>query len=356
MLEATEAEAPWAGARRGGLVSVVVPVYCEEQTIDELYTRLSLVLDGLAPEYAGEMILVNDGSEDASLDLLLALAARDRRVRVIDLARNFGHQLAITAGLDHASGDAVVLIDGDLQDPPEVIPEMVARWRAGADVVYGQRQRRSGEGRFKRATAKAFYRLMNWLSDVRMPVDTGDFRLLDRAVVDVLMGMREENRYLRGMVAWVGFRQEALSYERDSRFAGTSKYTLGKMLRLALDGLASFSSRPLVLSAQMGAAVTLAAFLFLLWIIVNKIVDPAATVQGWASVLVAVLFLGGVQLLSIGILGVYLGRVFGETKGRPLYVIAHRIGFGDSGAAAGGRDPQATVAVDGACAEPADDA
>jgi polyisoprenyl-phosphate glycosyltransferase len=356
MPKATEAEAPWADARGRGLISVVVPVYCEEQTIDELYARLSRVLDGLAPDYGGEMILVNDGSDDASLDFLLALADRDRRVRVIDLARNFGHQLAITAGLDHASGDAVVLIDGDLQDPPEVILEMVARWRAGADVVYGQRRQRSGESRFKRATAKAFYRLMNWLSDVRMPVDTGDFRLLDRAVVDVLTDMREENRYLRGMVAWVGFRQEALSYERDSRFAGTSKYTLGKMLRLALDGLASFSSRPLVLSAQMGAVVTLAAFGYTLWIVGNKIADPTATVQGWASVLVAVLFLGGVQLLSVGILGVYLGRVFGETKGRPLYVIAHRIGFDKGGEVGSGRDPQGTVVGEKACEEPADDA
>jgi polyisoprenyl-phosphate glycosyltransferase len=356
MPEATEAGAPWAQTRCRGLITVVVPVYCEEQSIAELHTRLSLVLDGLAPDYAGEMILVNDGSEDASLDLLLALAARDRRVRVIDLARNFGHQLAITAGLDHASGDAVVLIDGDLQDPPEVIPEMVARWRAGADVVYGQRRQRSGESRFKRATAKSFYRLMNWLSDVRMPVDTGDFRLLDRAVVDVLTGMREENRYLRGMVAWVGFRQEALSYERDSRFAGTSKYTLGKMLRLALDGLASFSSRPLVLSAQIGAFVTLAAFAYLLWIVGNKIVDPSATVQGWASVLVAVLFLGGVQLLSVGILGVYLGRVFGETKGRPLYVIAHRIGFEDGAGAVNSGAPEQAVAGDGTCAESTDDA
>lgn len=356
MLEATEAGAPWADARSRGLISVVVPVYCEEQTIDEMYGRLALVLDGLAPDYESEMIVVNDGSEDASLDLLLAIAARDKRVRIIDLARNFGHQLAITAGLDHASGDAVVLIDGDLQDPPEVIAEMIQRWRDGADVVYGQRRRRNGESRFKRTTAKTFYRLMNWLSDVRMPVDTGDFRLLDRVVVDVLLGMREENRYLRGMVAWVGFRQEALFYERESRFAGTSKYTLGKMMRLALDGLASFSSRPLVLSAQLGAAVTLVAFLYLLWIVGNKLVDPSATVQGWASVLVAVLFLGGVQLLSVGILGVYLGRVFGETKGRPLYVVAHRIGFEGRGGSVRGRDPEGTVAGECACTEPVDDA
>lgn len=356
MPEVTEAEAPWADARGRGLISVVVPVYCEEQTIDEMYGRLTLVLDALAPAYDSEVIVVNDGSEDASLDLLLAIATRDKRVRVIDLARNFGHQLAITAGLDHCSGDAVVLIDGDLQDPPEVIPEMIERWRAGVDVVYGQRRQRSGESRFKRATAKTFYRLMNWLSDVRMPLDTGDFRLLDRVVVDVLRGMREENRYLRGMVAWVGFRQEALFYERDSRFAGTSKYTFGKMMRLALDGLASFSSRPLVLSAQMGAVVTLVAFLYLLWIIGNKIADPSATVQGWASVLVAVLFLGGVQLLSVGILGVYLGRVFGETKGRPLYVIAHRVGFGESGGVAGGCDDVGTVAGDGSHPGTDDDA
>lgn len=342
MPEATEVRGPWVDNRRRGLISVVVPVYCEEQTIEELYRRLKLVLDGLAPDYESEMILVNDGSEDASLDLVLAIAALDTRVRIIDLARNFGHQLAITAGLDHASGDAVVLIDGDLQDPPEVIADMVVRWRAGADVVYGRRRQRSGESRFKRVTAKAFYRAINWLSDVRIPLDTGDFRLLDRSVVDVLLGMREENRYLRGMVAWVGFRQEALSYERDRRFAGTSKYTFGKMLRLALDGVASFSSRPLVLSAQVGALVTLAALIFLVWIVVNKIIDPSSVVQGWASVLVAVLFLGGVQLLSVGILGVYVGRVFAETKGRPLYVIAHSIGFGDSGEVAVGSGSEGT--------------
>ena len=307
------------------LVSVVVPVYNENAIVLEMHQRLAAVFDALL-DVDAEFVFVDDGSVDDSLDLLLGLAAVDPRVNIVGLSRNFGHQAAITAGLDHATGDAVVLIDGDLQDPPEVIPGMIERWRSGVDVVYGARVARRGESAFKRGTAKAFYRAIGWLSDTDLPVDAGDFRLLDRAVADVLRGMREETRYLRGMVAWAGFRQEALAYERDERFAGTTKYSMRKMMKLALDGLASFSGRPLVIAAQLGAFITVGAFLYLLWILVNRILDPHSVVEGWTSVLVAILVLGGVQLLSIGILGVYVGRVFGETKRRPLYVVARRAG------------------------------
>jgi glycosyltransferase involved in cell wall biosynthesis len=305
------------------LVSVVVPLFNERATARAMYERLAAVFDGL-PAVDAELVFVDDGSRDGTLELLHEVAADDRRVRVIGLSRNFGHQAAITAGLDHASGDAVVLIDGDLQDPPEVIPEMLERWRAGADVVYGARRARRGESAFKRATAKLFYRIIGRLSDTSLPYDAGDFRLLDRAVADVLRDMREEARYLRGMVAWAGFRQEALPYERDERFAGETKYSLRKMTKLGFDGLASFSSRPLVLAAQLGALITVGAFIYLVWIVANRLTNPHSVVAGWTSVLVAILFLGGVQLLSIGILGVYVGRVFGETKHRPLYVVARR--------------------------------
>lgn len=307
------------------LVSVVVPVFNEDATVREMHHRLASVFDTL-PDVDCELIFVDDGSRDRSLDLLLEIAADDERLQVIGLSRNFGHQAAITAGIDHASGDAVILIDGDLQDPPEVIPEMIDRWREGADVVYGARIARKGESAFKRGTAKAFYRAIGRLSDTPLPVDAGDFRLLDRAVADVLRDMREETRYLRGMVAWAGFRQEALPYERDERFAGATKYSLRKMIKLGLDGLASFSGRPLVIAAELGAIITVGAFIYLLWIVASRLADPHSVVAGWTSVLVAILFLGGVQLLSIGILGVYVGRVFGETKRRPLYVVARRAG------------------------------
>ena len=321
------------------LVSVVVPVFDERDTVGEMYQRLAAVFDVLEG-VSGQFVFVDDGSSDDTLELLRALAAGDGRVRVVGLSRNFGHQAAITAGLDHAAGDAVVLIDGDLQDPPEVIPAMIERWRAGADVVYGARSVRHGESLFKRASAKLFYRVVGRLSDTPLPFDAGDFRLLDRAVADVLRDMREEARYLRGMVAWAGFRQEAVPYERDERYAGETKYSMGKMVKLALDGVTSFSSRPLVLAAQLGATITVGAFIYLVWIVANRLTDPHSVVAGWTSVLVAILFLGGVQLLSIGILGVYVGRVFSASKERPLYVVRTRVGGLDDelcGAAAAGR-------------------
>ena len=312
------------------LISVVVPIYFEEETIDEFYGRMKKVLVGLEPGLRHELIFVNDGSTDRSLELLRRLSAGDGSVRIIDFSRNFGHQIAITAGIDHAGGDAVVVIDGDLQDPPEVIVEMVAKWREGYKVVYGVRSRRKGESAFKLLTASLFYRLINRLSDVKLPLDSGDFRLMDRAVVEALKSIREENRYIRGLISWIGFSQYGIPYERDSRYAGETKFNLKKMLRFAFDGITSFSDKPLRLSSKLGMLTTVVSFATMIWLIVSKLLHPQETIQGWTSLLVVVLFLGGVQLISVGVLGEYIGRIYRETKERPLYIVAGRYGFGAS--------------------------
>ncbi len=311
------------------LLSVIIPVYFEEQVIDEFYHRLKAVLVGLKPRYHHEVIFVNDGSSDSSAEILRRLCEKDLSLRVISLSRNFGHQIAITAGLDHSSGDAVVVIDGDLQDPPEIIPSMVEFWEKGYSVVYGVRKEREGDNFFKRLTAKAFYRLINWLSSYRIPPDSGDFRLMDRIVVDVLKEMTEESRYLRGMISWIGFSQKGLEYKRDARHAGSTKYTLKKMTKFALDGLVSFSDKPLRLSSNFGLLITLISFVAIIILVINKIINPEATIVGWTSLLVIILFLGGIQLISIGVLGEYIARIFRETKRRPLYIIAEKYGFSD---------------------------
>lgn len=313
------------------LVSLVIPVFCEEETIDEFHSRAKAALSSLAPRYRHELVYVNDGSSDRSLEHLCRIAANDPCVRVLDLSRNFGHQKAITAGIDHASGNAVVLIDADLQDPPEVVREMVAKWEEGFKVVYGQRKGRRGENRFKLLTAKLFYRFIGRLSETKLPLDTGDFRLMDRDVVNVLQEMREESRYIRGIVSWVGFSQFALPYDRDARYAGETKFSLRKMLRFAADGIASFSEKPLKLASQIGFLITALSLLLVLWLILEKIIHPESSIQGWTSVMVTVVFLGGTQLLSIGILGEYIGRIYRETKGRPLYIVNRKIGFGKNG-------------------------
>ncbi len=309
------------------VISVVVPIYREEELIAELHRRMTGALAQLPAGHDFEVIYVDDGSSDGSLARLVELSRSDPRIKVLGLSRNFGHQLAITAGIDAAAGDAVVVIDGDLQDPPEVILEMVERWKDGYHVVYGKRRSRAGESLFKRVTAAWFYRTLNRLSEMPLPLDTGDFRLMDRAVVDTLRGMREASRYIRGMVTWIGFKQCDVVYDRDARYAGETKYTLSKMVKLASDGVASFSARPLMLAMNFGALVTAVSFLGLVWVVLDRVLHPGRLVEGWASLMVVVLFLSGVQLMSIGVLGSYLGRVFIETKRRPLYVVAERHGF-----------------------------
>jgi polyisoprenyl-phosphate glycosyltransferase len=304
-------------------LSVVVPCFNEEAVLTETHRRLR---EALVAFDDVEIIYVNDGSTDRTAEILGDLSRLDRTVRVLSFARNFGHSVAVTAGLDHASGDAVVLIDADLQDPPELIPEMVRLWNAGNHVVYGVRVRRDGETRFKRATAAAFYRLMNRLSDVPIPLDTGDFRLMDRRVVDVLRRMPERARFVRGMVAWAGFRQCPIHYERQARFAGETGYSLAKMLRFAIDGLTSFSSAPLRVATWIGTSASAIGLLGVVYAVVAR-VFTRSWVPGWAALFVAVMFMGGVQLLCLGVIGEYVGRIYAETKQRPLYVLETMLGF-----------------------------
>lgn len=307
------------------LISVVCPVFNEEEGIVEFYDRTTAAMQAISPATNYELVFVDDGSRDNSAGILKKLAKDDDHVALVQFSRNFGHQLAITAGIDHAQGDAVVVIDSDLQDPPEVIGRMIEKWREGFDVVYGQRTERPGEGRFKLASARMFYRLINRLSDVDLPLDAGDFRLLDRKVVEALKTIREENRYMRGLVSWVGFNQTALPYERDARFAGDTHYPLRKMLHFATDGITSFSEKPLKVATSVGGLVTVVAFVIGLFIIVGKMLDPGSQLPGYASLMAAVLFLGGIQLLSVGILGQYVGRTYREAKGRPLYIVSDRV-------------------------------
>lgn len=307
------------------LLSVVIPCFNEADSLRETHRRLTAVAAGL-PALEIEWLYVNDGSRDATLSVLRELANEDARIRVISFARNFGHQLAVTAGIDAAQGDALVIIDADLQDPPELIVEMVAQWQAGYDVVYGTRIDRAGESWFKLASARAFYRLLNRLSEVPIPLDTGDFRLISRRVADALRAMPERDRFLRGMVSWVGFRQVALPYRRAPRYAGSSQYPLRKMFRFATDGILSFSSAPLRLSVSLGIAAAGLALAGILYALVLRLFTDI-WVEGWTALMIAVLFIGGVQLISIGILGAYVGRIYNEIKRRPLYVVDERIGF-----------------------------
>ena len=309
------------------LVSLVCPVYCEENCLEEFYLRAVRTLRSMQPTVDYEILFVDDGSTDRSSAILRDLCRRDRSVRVIEFSRNFGHQVAITAGIDHAEGDAVVVIDTDLQDPPEVIPELVERWREGNQVVYGVRRVRRGDSPFKRFTARAFYRLLNRLSDTELPLDSGDFRLLDRQVVLELRRLRERNRYVRGLVAWVGFRQCSVEYDRAGRHAGESKYTLRKMVRLAVDAVTSFSEKPLHLALKLGVAATAVALLLAGWILLGKILEPDSALPGFASLMVVVLLLGGLQLLCTGLIGEYLARTYLEAKERPLYIVGQRLNF-----------------------------
>jgi len=300
------------------LISVVVPVYNEIAVIDACYRRLSDVMQGMTG-FDYELVFVDDGSKDATHARLLEFHAQDPHLRIVKFSRNFGHQIAVTAGIDEARGDAIVIIDSDLQDPPEVIPRMVAKWQEGYDVVYGVRKRRTGEGRFKLVTAAAFYRLLRSFTNIEIPVDVGDFRLVSARAAEQLRKLREKDRFVRGLVCWIGFRQTGIPYERDSRLAGETKYPVRKMIKFAMDGITSFSSLPLKLASWLGYLASLLAFIYLLSVFVQRAMGY--TVEGWATIMVAMLFLGGVQLICIGIIGEYIGRIFNEIKGRPMYVI-----------------------------------
>lgn len=298
--------------------SIVVPVYNEVESLPQLYKRVRQVMTGTRETW--ELVVVDDGSTDGSTDLILGLARKDRHVRPVIFARNFGHQIAITAGWDYARGDAIVIIDADLQDPPEAIPDLARKWKEGYEVVYAVRSDRPGESWFKKFTASIFYRLICRITDVAIPVDSGDFRLMDRKVVNVLKQMRERHRFPRGMSAWVGFRQVGVSYKRSPRYAGVTKYPFRKMLRLALNAITSFSYFPLQVATFFGffsAGLAILAIPVVIYLRMAGI--PQFT--GQATTLIAVLFLGGIQLISLGILGEYIGRLYDEAKGRPLYVV-----------------------------------
>ena len=299
--------------------SVIVPMYNEEEVIHETYRRLTEVMKESGESY--EIIMINDGSRDKTGEIISQLCKQDRNVKMIDFARNFGHQTAITAGMDYAAGDCMVIIDGDLQDTPELIPEMIRIWREGYDVVYGKRVSRQGEPFFKRFTAKCFYRILKALTDVEIPVDTGDFRLIDRKVCEALKQLPERNRYVRGLMSWVGFKQKALEFERAERFAGETKYPLKKMIKLATDGIISFSYKPLKLATYIGSAISIISFLYLIVVIIQRIFWPHSTQSGWASLIAVSLFFNGIILLMLGIIGEYIGRIYDEAKGRPLYII-----------------------------------
>jgi polyisoprenyl-phosphate glycosyltransferase len=307
------------------MVSLVVPVFNEEEVIGVFYDRASKALRAIEG-MSYELIFVDDGSRDTSLAKLAAFAANDPCVRVIKFSRNFGHQIAISAGIDHAQGDCVAIIDADLQDPPEVIASMVTQWQQGFDVVYGVRSDRAGETRMKLWTAAMFYRLLGRLTQVHIPANVGDFRLMSRRVVDLLKTLREKDRFVRGLVSWVGFKQTGVVYSRDARFAGETKYPFRKMLKFSFDGITSFSTVPLKLATWMGSAAAVLAVLYLMSVFVQWILGY--TVEGWATIMVAMLFMGSVQLICLGILGEYLGRIFNEVKPRPMYVIEEVISSG----------------------------
>jgi polyisoprenyl-phosphate glycosyltransferase len=305
--------------------TLIIPIYNEEETIEALYARVSALMDRL--DAPSELILINDGSRDRSLQLMRELHDRDPRVCYLSLARNFGHQIAVTAGLNYVRGRVIVILDADLQDPPELIPEMIDKWRQGYQVVYAQRTQRRKEGWFKRFTAYVFYRLLKQLADVDIPTDTGDFCLMDRQVVDLLNAMPERNRYIRGLRSWVGFPQTAVKFERDPRIAGDVKYTFHKSFGLAINGLVSFSKVPLRISTYVGLFAAFVALGMMLLVFYWRIAYPASPLTGLTTIVVAIFFLGAVQLLSIGILGEYIGRIYEEVKNRPLYTLSEVAGF-----------------------------
>ncbi|MGG0335552.1 glycosyltransferase family 2 protein [Priestia aryabhattai] len=301
--------------------SIVVPVYNEEEVIHETYRRLTEVMRSTKEAY--ELLFVNDGSRDRTAEIIKAYSEQDSTVVLLDFARNFGHQIAITAGMDHARGEAVVVIDADLQDPPELILEMIEKWKQGFDVVYAKRTKRKGETYFKKQTAAMFYRFLRAMTDIDIPLDTGDFRLLDRKVCNQMNSIQEKNRFVRGLVSWVGFKQIAVEYERDERLAGESKYPLKKMLKLSMDGITSFSYKPLKLASYAGVTLSGIGFIYLLVVLYLKLFTDS-TITGWSSLIVIQLFFSGIILIILGMIGEYIGRIYDETKNRPLYIIREK--------------------------------
>jgi len=310
-------------------ITIITPLYNEELVVAEFYRRISAVTKRLSG-YTFEFLFVNDGSTDQTLTLLNEIRKKDRRVKIIDLSRNFGHQAAILAGIQTAGGNAAVIIDGDLQDPPELIPDLLQKWEDGNDVVYAKRVHRKGESVFKKITASLYYRLINFLSETPIPSDVGDFRLIDRKILEILAEMSEVNLFLRGLIPWMGFRQVAVEYDRDARYAGKTKYSFFKMINLALDGITSFSIKPLRFSLRLGLVSILIGLCLIVYAIVGKIINPDILIRGWPSLLITVIFFGGIQLFTIGLLGEYVSKIYRETKQRPLYIVKDTYGFGGS--------------------------
>ncbi len=306
-------------------VSVVIPMYYEEQVAETCYKKVKEVLENLREEYEYEIIFINDGSKDKTFAILENIAKENERVKIISFSRNFGHQAAVTAGLKYVTGDAIVIIDADLQDPPELIPDMLKYWEQGYEVIYGKRKKRDGESAFKLLTAKVFYNTLNALSDVDIPKDTGDFRLVDRKVIDVINSLPEHNKFLRGLFSWVGFNQYAYEYERKERFAGKTKYPLKKMLKLASDGIISFSTKPLKIVGGLGILSIVISILILIYSLLSFIFKWNNITPGWTSSMVVMTFLGGMILVSLWMIGEYIARIYDECKGRPQYIISKTI-------------------------------
>lgn len=301
-------------------ISIIIPAYNEEEVAQECYNRLKEVLDKLN-NYENEIIFVNDGSKDKTLEILTELANQNENVKIVSFSRNFGHQAAVTAGLKYVTGDAILIIDADLQDPPELLPEMLKLWEEGNEVIYGERKTREGESKFKLFTAKMFYKTLNALSDVEIPKNTGDFRLVDRKVVDTINSLPEHNKFLRGLFSWVGYRQYAFKYERKERFAGKTKYPLKKMLKLAADGIIGFSTKPLKILGGLGFISIIISFIILIYSLLSFAFEWNNLEAGWTSIMVSITFFAGVQLLSIWVLSEYIGRIYDETKNRPQYIV-----------------------------------
>ncbi len=299
-------------------LSVIVPIFNEEQILAELYQRLTKAVISITGEY--ELIFVNDGSKDSSFEIIQKLSTQDANVKYIDFSRNFGHQIAVTAGLDFSVGQAIVIIDGDLQDPPELIPEMYKKYKEGYNVVYAKRKERKGETWFKKFTAKAFYRILQKMTSIDIPLDTGDFRLIDRKVVDNLKKMKEQNKFLRGQIAWMGYKSSYVEFVRDERRFGTTGYPLSRMVKFAIDGITGFSNKPLVYVRNMGIIVSIIAFIIMLYALYSYFILERV-ITGWTSMIVASMFIGGIQLMSLGIIGEYIGRINTDVRKRPLYIV-----------------------------------